>query len=79
MAKRGRPPKEGKEPSDLEKESKEDKDKKEEPVKLFNLDEEVQKENKYLRAGFKAYIAEKGYEVNTQEKYDKYMKEFKEA
>jgi hypothetical protein len=46
---------------------------------VFNLEEALQKENKYLRAGFPVYIKAKGYDVNTQKKYDKYMKEYKEA
>ena len=60
------------ESSDLETESNEDK-------KPFNLEEELQKENKYLRAGFPVYIAKNGYDVNTQKKYEKYLKEYKEA
>jgi len=87
MAKRGRPPKEVKETvgesSDLETESNEDKEEGncdetnnvEEP---FNLETELQKENKYLRKGFIVFIDKNGYDVNTKENYDLYMKKYKE-
>ena len=82
MAKRGRPPKEVKESPDLETESNEDKEEingdetKEEP---FNLETELQKEKKYLRKGFIVFIEKNGYDVNTKENYDLYMKKYKEA
>lgn len=50
-----------------------------ESVTVFNLEKELQKEKKYLRPGFLVYIKEKGYDVNTQKKYEKYLKEYKEA
>lgn len=54
-----------------------------ESIKLFdepfNLENELKKEKKYLQNGFKVFITNKGYDVNTKEKYDNYMKEYKEA
>jgi hypothetical protein len=56
-----------------------DKEPKKESSNVFNLEEELQKETKYLRPGFLVYIKDKGYDVNTQKKYEKYLKEYKEA
>ena len=48
-------------------------------IKPFNLENELKKEKKYLQSGFPLYIRKKGYDVNTIEKYNLYMKEYKEA
>lgn len=45
----------------------------------FNLEKELKKEKKYLQAGFPLYLSIKGYDVNTQDDYDLYMKKYKEA
>ncbi len=50
-----------------------------ENIKPFNLENELKKEKKYLQSGFLLYIRKKGYDVNTIEKYNLYMKEYKEA
>lgn len=56
-----------------------DENKKNKIVKSFDFEKELKKEKKYLQKGFKAYIALKNYDVGTKTKYNKYMKEFKEA
>ncbi|WP_141705163.1 MULTISPECIES: hypothetical protein [Methanobacterium] len=45
----------------------------------FNLKTELQKEKKYLRAGFLLYIAKNGYDVDTKRKFTIYMNKYKGA
>jgi hypothetical protein len=46
---------------------------------VFNLEEELQKEKRYLRKGFPRFITKNGYDVDTKRKYNIYMKKYKEA
>jgi len=48
-----------------------------EPV--FNIEDELQKEKRYLRKGFPRFITKNGYDVDTKRKYNIYMKKYKEA
>lgn len=45
----------------------------------FDLEAELGKEKKYLRAGFRLFISQNGYDVDTKRKYNMYMKKYKEA
>lgn len=45
----------------------------------FDLEEELLKEKKYLRNGFRLFISQNGYDVDTKRKYNMYMKKYKEA
>lgn len=45
----------------------------------FDLEDELLKEKKYLRNGFRLFISQNGYDVDTKRKYNMYMKKYKEA
>jgi hypothetical protein len=51
----------------------------EEDENPFNLETELQKEKKYLRAGFLVFIAKNGYDVDTKRKFTIYMNKYKGA
>ena len=48
-------------------------------VPVFNIEDELQKEKRYLRKGFPRFITKNGYDVDTKRKYNIYMKKYKEA
>jgi len=45
----------------------------------FDLEEELLKEKRYLRNGFRLFISQNGYDVDTKRKYNMYLKKYKEA
>jgi len=65
----------------VEKEDQETQINEEEEVKetSFDLEEELVKEKRYLRNGFRLFISQNGYDVDTKRKYNMYLKKYKEA